>query len=361
MLKILIADNCALMRSTLRDIINADKAFHVIDMCLNGEDAYSKIKRTEFDLVVMEMDLPGMSGLQVLEKLQADGDKTKVVAISTATREEAKETMRALELGAYDFVARPAQIHETSECFARNLLEAMHGAADAVPKHVAPRGVVPKAVAIQRVAPATEPKLSLRPSKKFGKPDIVALACSTGGPRALHMLLPMLPKDFALPIVMVQHMPEGFTEALAERLNEKCAIEVKEACDGELIRAGCVYIAPGGRHMEITENNNKQACVCISDTPPVNSLRPCADLMYKSLAKTSYQNILCVVLTGMGSDGTQGIMELQKHKNVYVISESKKTCAVYGMPKSIEKNELADETLPIHRISDAIIKKMGDE
>ena len=333
MLKILVVDNSALMRSALRDIINSDKAFHIIDMSQNGEDAYNKIKKTKFDLVVMELRLPGMDGLQVLEKLRADGDDTKVVVICTSIKEEVEVAMRALELGAYDFVERSAKINGASGSFAKNLLTAMHTAVENKPKHKATFS---------------------------DKPELIALACSTGGPNALHTMLPMLPKNLSAPLVLVQHMPPGFTAALANRLNKICAVAVKEAEDGEILKPGCVYIAPGGRHMEIKECGNHKACISINDLPPINNLRPCADLMYKSLVKTSYQNILCVVLTGMGSDGTKGILELQKHKNLYVITESKETCVVYGMPKSIVQKDLAAETVPIYKISDAIIKKTGD-
>ncbi len=352
MLKILVADYSALMRSALRDIINSDKAFHVIDISQNGEDAYNKIKKTKFDLVVMEMRLPKMDGLQVLEKLRADGDDTKVVVICTSIKEEVEAAMRALELGACDFVVRTAKINGASGSFAKNLLTAMRAAVETGQKQISSKRMVSYTVEM--------PKKSKEKSVFLDKPELIALACSTGGPNALHTMLPMLPKNLSVPLVLVQHMPAGFTAALANRLNQICAVAVKEAEDGEILKPGCVYIAPGGRHMEIKECGNHKACISINDSPPVNNLRPCADLMYKSLVKTSYQNILCVVLTGMGTDGTKGILELQKHKNIYVITESKETCVVYGMPKSIVQKDLADETVPIYKISDAIIKKTGD-
>lgn len=467
MQKILVVDNSALMRKILCDIINSDSDFQVTDMSLNGEDAYNKIKKQRYDLVVMEMLLPQMDGITLLEKLHEEGIRVKVIAISTAIKEDAQETMRALELGACDFVKRPARIHGSSDKFVHTLLQVMHNALDSAAPQETMRGASGNALPRGRMrnasdnAPlrgslrsASETKaqqtgreasdeaalreLALDTAKKnaeiiskrtrnlqkrgvtasvnagadrptatasrtaesrqsaearpiaetrknvdaqqtaetssnskvqqaaarksgaFTTPEIVALACSTGGPQALLIMLPMLPATLRVPVVLVQHMPAGFTTALAERLDSVCALRVKEAEHGEILRAGCVYIAPGGKHLEIIKNANQEACANISDEPPVNSLRPCADIMYASLEKTTYQNILCVVLTGMGADGTKGISGLRKKKNIYVISESQETCVVYGMPRSIQQNGLADEVVPIEKISEAIVKKVGD-
>lgn len=196
-------------------------------------------------------------------------------------------------------------------------------------------------------------------TKVCKRPELIAVACSTGGPQALYTMIPMLPKEIGVPIVIVQHMPSGFTAALAERLNQLSHLHVKEAEDGDVLQNGWVYVAPGGKHMEIVENLKKQPCVHISRRPPVNSLRPCADVMYESLINTSYQDVLCVVLTGMGSDGTRGIQELKKHKRLHVITESQESCVVYGMPKSLDQKGLADETFPIQSISEAIMKRLG--
>ena len=176
----------------------------------------------------------------------------------------------------------------------------------------------------------------------------------------MQLMMPMIPADIGVPIVLVQHMPAGFTDALARRLDQTCAVHVKEAKDQDVLEPGCVYIAPGGKHMEIKQNANKEAYVSINDKPPINSLKPCADVMYESLIHSDYAEIICVVLTGMGMDGTKGITALSKHKKIYVITESQDTCVVYGMPKSIVNHGLADKTVPINQIADAIIQKLGD-
>jgi two-component system chemotaxis response regulator CheB len=170
----------------------------------------------------------------------------------------------------------------------------------------------------------------------------------------------MLPADLRVPMVVVQHMPEGFTGPLAERLNQLSAVRVKEAEEGEVLEPGVVYIAPGGRHLEVADDQGKGDYIHLTMDPPINSLRPCADVMFHSLKNTSYSEIICVVLTGMGSDGTKGITELNKHKKIYCISESESSCVVYGMPKSIAGTGLANEVVPINEIADAIIKKVEE-
>ncbi len=226
-----------------------------------------------------------------------------------------------------------------------------------VPKAVEPKPTeVPKAVEPKPIEP---PKAQKPAGRAAGGKKLIALACSTGGPQALHVMVPMLPEDLSVPMVLVQHMPEGFTEALAERLDQSSKVHVKEAAEGDVLQPGWIYIAPGGKHMKICENQKNQAFVRISDDPPVNSLRPCADVMYDSLQNSSYDEIICVVLTGMGSDGTKGIAALKKHKRIYCISESEETCVVYGMPKSIANNHLSDEVVPINKVAEAIVKKLG--
>ncbi len=199
-----------------------------------------------------------------------------------------------------------------------------------------------------------EPKTT---STMAGK-KLIALACSTGGPQALHVLLPMLPAHIGAPMVIVQHMPNGFTASLAERLNTKSAVTVKEAEDQEELLMDHVYIAPGGRHLEVVESGGKQI-FRVFDDPPVNNLRPCADVMYESLRSSSYDQILCVVLTGMGADGSAGIASLGQKKPIYVITQSEETCVVYGMPKATDKLGLSNESLPLEHIANAISKKMG--
>lgn len=192
--------------------------------------------------------------------------------------------------------------------------------------------------------------------KDCGK--LVAIACSTGGPKALHQVIPNLPPDFPVPIVVVQHMPPLFTGSLAERLNESSNIVVKEAAEGEELKGNTVYIAKGGSHLKA-----RSACgssyFYYSDEEPREGVKPCANYFYESLADCDYSEIICVVMTGMGADGTEGIRNLKKNKKVFVIAQDEKTCTVYGMPKSVERSGLADRVVPLETIAKEIIESVG--
>ena len=186
----------------------------------------------------------------------------------------------------------------------------------------------------------------------------MAIASSTGGPQALRVCLPMLPKHLGVPVVIVQHMPKGFTASLAERIDEVSNVTVREAKEGEVLQKDTVYIAPGGWHLEVKEKSGRLTNH-LSDAPPIGNLRPCADVMFHSLAKLSARRILCVVLTGMGSDGTEGISYLGAYKEIYCITQSADTCVVYGMPKAADQAGLSCESAPITEIASAIAKRLG--
>lgn len=187
---------------------------------------------------------------------------------------------------------------------------------------------------------------------------IVLVASSTGGPKALNQLLPTLKKNLAAPVVIVQHMPKGFTLSLAERLNELCDISVCETQDGMLLEAGKVYIAKGGYHTKIVERNGRLV-VCESEDPPIMGLRPCADITFESVAECNVNTIICAVLTGMGMDGCKGIQLLRQKNDVYTIVQNHETCVVYGMPRVVVEHGYADIVLPLDKIGEEINKKVG--
>ncbi len=188
---------------------------------------------------------------------------------------------------------------------------------------------------------------------------LIAIASSTGGPKALQEFLPMLPENLNAPIVLTQHMPKGFTKAMSDRLNSLSKVTVHEAGQGDVLEKGHVYIAPGGFHLTFSKSIRKQVTTVLSDDPPVGTLKPCANVMLESLKNTPYDTILCVVLTGMGEDGTKGIMSLGEAKDIYVISQSRETCVVYGMPKAIAEAGYSDEVLPLLSIAARIEKLVG--
>ncbi|MCF0129020.1 MAG: chemotaxis-specific protein-glutamate methyltransferase CheB [Pseudobutyrivibrio sp.] len=404
MLKILVVDDSALMRKVICDIISTDSNFCVADVSADGLDAYNKIKNNPYDIVVLDMILPKMTGVQLMGKLNSEGIKANVILVSSSLKEDADSTVKAMEYGALDFVVKPYRTTpESREEFSKQLLGSMRSVgraasanrprvARSTPSSTPARtassfsssrqtlnsGASAFASAPSRTSSTASAAASLRQatasarnatamvSKSTGNKGsfvkgkkIIALACSTGGPQALHTFVPMLPRTLKYPLVLVQHMPAGFTASLASRLNQISEINVKEAEEGEFFEPGCVYITPGGKHMEICENASHEAYCHLNDGPPVNSLKPCADVMYQSLADSSFEEIICVVLTGMGADGTEGIEYLSKSKSTYVISQDAATCVVYGMPKSVEQRGLSDEVKPLNEIAGAIIKKLG--
>ncbi|MBO6127431.1 MAG: chemotaxis-specific protein-glutamate methyltransferase CheB [Pseudobutyrivibrio sp.] len=387
MYKILVVDDSALMRRIICDIINADSDFRVLDVSADGEDAYNKIKNTSYDLVVLDMVLPKMTGLELLEKLHGEKTPFNVVIISSSLKEDADSTMKAMEYGALDFVVKPIRSSgETRELFGRQLLESLHNVSKSrtfkpIPtkagtstssressnldsrstserrtseRSTQERSAVERLAGVGNRKSAPTPKGTGMRTKKF-----IALACSTGGPQALHTFVPMLPSNLSVPLVLVQHMPEGFTASLAARLDQISSIKVKEAENGEYFKPGVVYITPGGKHMKICEDASHAAYCHLDDGPPVNSLKPCADVMYQSLADSSFDEIICVVLTGMGADGSEGIRYLNQHKKTYVISQEASTCVVYGMPKAVEQGGLSNEVVPLKSVANSIVKKLG--
>lgn len=187
---------------------------------------------------------------------------------------------------------------------------------------------------------------------------VVAIASSTGGPKALQTLIPLLPANLNAPVLIVQHMPAGFTEALANRLDTLSSIAVKEAAEGDVLEAGRVYLARGGRHMQVTQNGARHF-IHYTDEPPREGVRPCANYMYESLAACGYDEVVCAVLTGMGADGTAGINNLKQKKRVTVFAQNEATCAVYGMPRSIVVSGLSGEGIPLEQIAQEIIKNVG--
>lgn len=354
--KILIVDDSALMRRLISDIIKSRSDYEVAGIARDGLEGLEKIVGSpeSYDAVIMDINMPKLSGLEVLEKLQRYRIKHRTIVVSTVAVEGAHETIRALELGAFDFVTKPVNYAEvTGSEFKAELLRTLDVACGIESAQVVTAPVKPAVTEVKRVE-----RVTVMPARKYGN-KLVALACSTGGPKSLQSVIPKLPANMDAPMVLVQHMPKGFTLSLAQRLNEISKVKVSEAVDGELLEKGHVYIAPGGRHMEIAKVSAGSYRIHLNDEPPIDALRPCANVMYDSLMNTDFDEITCVVLTGMGADGTKGITNLAAKKQVHVIAQDEKTCVVYGMPKAIKESGLVDEVKPLDEIADAIIKNVG--
>lgn len=353
MKNILVVDDSALMRRIICDIINSDELFQVQDVCKDGLEAYHKVKTTKYDVVLLDVNMPKMDGLEFLEKLQEEKIKATVVMVSTLTTASAKTTILAMERGAVDFVSKPTNLIEAKGMvFKEQLLSVL-------------RAVVESGKNRERLIAEKKPQehAGQRTEKVVGKKSssnkCVALACSTGGPKSLQSVIPYLPAEMNAPLVLVQHMPAGFTKTMAERLDEISKVKVREARDGDVLEKGTVYIAPGGKHMLVKKTPGGGHRISLSDAPAIGGLKPCANLMYESLKDSEYDELVCVVLTGMGADGTQGIVDLRKHKKIHTIAQNEETCVVYGMPKAIIAARVVDEIVPLNEVAQVIIKNVG--
>ena len=354
MKKILLVDDSALMRRVLCDIIETDKDLRVVDRATNGLEALELIKKKSYDAVVLDVNMPKMNGLELLKELRKNKISVRIMMASTDTKEGAQTTLDALELGALDFVHKPDRALDCrGEEFVSNFLRTLNAVANSNPP------VFTKVFTredIQNTRKIVE--LVKRKGNSIGGKHIVAIASSTGGPKSLQSVIPRLPENLDAPVVLVQHMPTGFTKSMAERLDSLSALNVKEAEEGDELKKGWVYVAKGGSHLNIVEKQGK-AVIHYSDEPSREGVKPCANYMYESLVKCKFDEVLCVVMTGMGSDGTEGITNLKSKKKVHVISQDEQSCVVYGMPRSIKRAGLSDQVVSLDQIAQEIILRVG--
>ena len=334
------------------DIIKTDERFNLAGKAQNGKEALDLLMKNKYDAVVLDVNMPVMGGLELLRELQTRKIPVRVMMASTDTRDGAKVTMDALELGAIDFVHKSGNIkNNRTEEFQKNFLETLYA-----------------------VSTSREPTFgrsfnleSIKASKKFVSMvrkhniignKIVAIASSTGGPKALQAVIPKLPKDLNAPVVLVQHVPVGFTKSLAERLDSLSEVTVSEAREGEILQKGHVYLSKGGMHMNVT-SDQKKSCIHYSNEPSREGVKPCANYMYESLINSPFDQVVCVVLTGMGMDGTEGIRNLKAKKQTFVIAQHENTCAVYGMPKSVVISGVANQIVELDNVAQEIIMNVG--
>lgn len=345
--RVLVADDSALMRKIISDVVNSDPSLEVIATARNGEEAYQKVLALKPDVVTMDIEMPVMDGLTTLEKLMKD-HPVPVVMLSALTHKGAAATITALEKGAVDFIAKPSgTISVDLAKLSQEIITKIKTAAEVKVsrfKMAMPRPEVPPA----RIQPDLK-------SLVQGKFALVVMGTSTGGPKALHEVMSSLPSGLNAAILIVQHMPPGFTRSLAQRLDSVSPFRVKEAEDGDIIERGKAYIAPGNYHMEIKFQIDKHV-IQLSQAPQVNGHRPSVDVLFNSAAKVKETKV-GVIMTGMGSDGALGMKAL-KESGVVTIGESAETSVVYGMPKAAFKLGVVDYEVPLYRISDQIVQAL---
>lgn len=325
------------MQKILIDLLHSDPQISVIGTARDGEEALSKIATLHPDVVTLDIMMPRMNGLTAVRKIM-ETNPLPVVMISALVQREAQLTLKALEFGAVDYVPKPSgPISLNMNAVKDELISKVKTAASAKIRRDKPKTV-------KTVAPST--------AKSTDK--VISIAASTGGPAAVTYVLKHIPENTP-PILVVQHMQKGMTKLFAEGLNQECKINVKEAEEGDVIQEGLALIAPGGFHMLVTKNGK----IKLSTSPPVNYVRPSADVMMKSVAKTYASKTIGVILTGMGTDGAKGI-EAIKRKGGVTIAQDKKTCVVFGMPDAAIKTGCVDFVTPLEYIPKEIMNACED-
>ncbi|MCO7174710.1 chemotaxis response regulator protein-glutamate methylesterase [Sporolactobacillus kofuensis] len=351
--KVLVVDDSAFMRQTLKAMIEEDPMLTVVATARNGRDALDKLFRFHPDVVTLDIILPGdKNGLDVLHDLM-EQRPTPTIMVSGASDENANYVIEAISSGAFDFIFKPSGKPSDVERIERELQEKIKQAAFSKinSEMLNPRNEVYHTNEIRREHAFH--------GNSAGS-SMILIGTSTGGPKALQTVVPSLNKNLPAPVLIIQHMPPRFTKSLAERLDRLSSIEVSEAQDGEVLQKGHCYVAPGGRHMCIQENEYAQYQVHLTDTDPVNGVRPAVDVTLESLADLQGCSFVITILTGMGKDGARGITDLcAAGKPIHAIAESEETCTVFGMPKAAIETGKINEIRPLEHVADAICSQFG--
>lgn len=351
-IKTLIVDDSAAYRQILSMVAKSFDEIEIIDTASNGKIAIEKLEKTDVNLVFLDVFMPEMDGIETLQTIKIKFPKILVILISGQTTRNADITVKALEIGALDFILKPTgndpnkNIEMLKNSFQR-VLQFIKIKLNLKSFDIPTSSNINKYIKHSNITKPVSKSLNM--TKNF---SVLAIASSTGGPEALTKFIPFLPKNLHIPVVLVQHMPPLFTKFLAENLNKKSALNVVEVEDGQEILPGTVYIAPGGKHFTVQLVNNKKIAK-LNDDPPENSCRPSADVLFRSLPEAFSNDILCVVLTGMGQDGMKGV-SIMKTNRCYCITQSAKTCVVYGMPKAVDDANLSDISLDLEQIPNQI-------
>jgi two-component system, chemotaxis family, protein-glutamate methylesterase/glutaminase len=338
-IRVLVVDDSAFMRKFITDILQEDPEIQVVGTARNGKDALSRIPMIKPDVITLDVEMPEMDGLTCLKEIVRQYE-IPVIMLSSLTQEGAKKTIESLENGAFDFVGKP------SGSISLNL----DTVGDSLRLKVKTAGTRKKQRTITPGSPEIEYRMTNTGagSPKMKKPDLIAIGTSTGGPRALQTVLTQLPIDVP-PVVIVQHMPPGFTKSLAARLNQLSKIKVCEASDGQQLESGQAYIAPGGYQFEVIAVTGKLVAK-VSDSAPVNGHKPSVDVLFQSIANIPNIRVRAAILTGMGSDGAAGIRQIRE-RGGFTIAEAEESCVVFGMPRAAIVREGIDVVVPIQRVA----------
>ena len=370
--KVLVVDDSSFFRRRVSEIINQDPLLTVIDTAQNGREAVEKAQKLRPDVITMDIEMPVLDGISAVREIMAKCP-TPILMFSSLTHDGAKATLDALDAGALDFLPKKFEDIARDKEEAIKLLQQRVKeisrkrflmAASSRPEPVArspltrPVSTVDRQPEPVRAAAPVQTQAPAPVFKRSGKSyQLVAIGTSTGGPVALQNVLTKLPGDFPHPILLIQHMPGTFTSAFATRLNGLCQIGVKEAQDGDVLKAGQAYLAPGGKQM-LLEGRGSGTRIRIIDGNDKVNYKPCVDITFASAAKAYGDKVLAIVLTGMGADGRDGA-RLLKEQGSTIWAQDEASCVVYGMPQAVAKAGIATESLPLDRVAQRILVELG--
>jgi two-component system chemotaxis response regulator CheB len=361
-LRVLVVDDAVLFRRVVSDALASLPGVEVVGSAANGRLALQKVKELRPDVMTLDIEMPEMDGLAVLDELRKNGDSTEVIVVSASSKRGGELTVRALGKGAFDFITKPES--KSAEQGREMLTQGLAPLIRAICSRLEIRSILrsgaaptPQVAKVSRV-PVANPQHSsldqiagrMQHLSALTKPEMVLIGVSTGGPAALSSMLPKIPADLGVPIFIVQHMPAIFTRALADDLDTKCAVHVREAVHGDLPQPNVAYIAPGGRQMRLGVAANGKPVIQITDDPPENNCRPAVDYLFRSAANCFPGKSLAVILTGMGSDGTIGL-RLLKQAGCFVIAQDEASSVIYGMPRAAAEAGVTDVVLPLGEIA----------
>ena len=356
-LRVLVVDDTIMYRKVVGDILAEMPGVEVVGTANNGKIALTRVASLKPDLITLDVEMPVMDGLETLQEIQKSFPDVGVIMLSNLTKRGSEITMKALEMGAFDFIPKPEG--EAMQANVQALKAALLPRIKAYAKRVELKGLLrqrgrPSGAAPAAPAPPRPVTVTATPSRRTGKSKAVAIGISTGGPNALARMLPQLPK-LGVPVFIVQHMPPVFTKSLAESLDAKCQYEVREAEHNEIVRPDVIYIAPGGRHMKVAAGSGGNKIIQITDDPPENNCKPAVDYLFRSVAREYGALSTGVVMTGMGGDGTLGLKVLKSFGAVS-IGQDEETCVVYGMPKTAAEAGVVDVVAPLQAIASEIVR-----
>ncbi len=355
MIRVLLVDDSAVIRRLLQSALAEDKKIEVVGVAANGKIGLDQMERLKPDLIVMDVEMPVMDGLQTLAEVRKRDRNVKVIMFSTLTERGASTTLDALTLGANDYLTKPAGVGSPAAAIAyvrEELVPRIH-ALVSKPLH-GHRQVVAKTAPNVAVKKPAVP--SVRRNSE-GRVDLVVIGISTGGPNALAKLLPALPATLPVPVLIVQHMPEMFTRLLAERLNKTIALEICEAAEDDVLKKGVIFLAPGGYHM-VLKGAKGERKIALNRNKPENHCRPSVDVMFRSALDAYGANILAVMMTGMGHDGLEATRMIREAGGQVVVQDEESS-VVWGMAGSVANAGLADEVLPLDALASAIVKRVS--